>query len=124
MNKENANRDIDLQKIQILCDDFHARFDIGASLWVGGLIGLLISILSIYYNEQFSSDIGVNFNNTILAIVIVYAMFAVSAIGLLIRPKHKFLAYVDTLIVKVEKGESLPSLMELKKRRQQSVMTT
>lgn len=117
MDKENANKDIDLQKIQILCDDFHARFNVKASLWVGGLIGLLISILTIYYNKQFSSDISVNFSYTLLAIAIIYAMFAVSAIGLLITPRNRFLAYVDTLITKVEKGESLPSLVELKRRR-------
>jgi uncharacterized protein YacL len=115
MDKENVNRDIDLQKIQILSDDFQAYFNVGASIGVGGLIGLLILALTAYYNKQFSSDVMTNLYLTLIAVVGVYILFFV-LIKFLDKRSNEFLAFVDKLQAKVEKGENLPLLTKLKKR--------
>lgn len=110
------NRDIDLQKIQILSEDFHAWFDVGASVWVGGFIGLLILILTVYYNKQFSPDVMLNLVLTFIAAVIVYVVFAIFARMFMNKARNEFLAFIDELLAKVEKGDSLPSVTELRKR--------
>lgn len=110
------NRDIDLQKIQALDSYFQTWFNTGASIWVGGFIALLILILTVYYNKQFSSDVMVNLVLTIIAAVAVYAVLGLYGLHFMNKRSNEFLAFVDKLLAQVEKGERLPSLMELKKQ--------
>lgn len=108
------NRDIDLQKIQALDSHFQAWFNTGASIWVGGLIGFLILILTVYYNKQFSSDVMVNLVLTIITAVVAYAVLGIYGLHFMNKRSNEFLAFVDKLLAQVEKGERLPSLVELK----------
>jgi hypothetical protein len=110
------DKEIELQKIQALQNDFQAWFSAGASLWVGGLIGLLILILTVYYNKQFSPDAMVNWALTIITAGIVYAMFGIYGSWFMNKRSNEFLTFVDKLLAKVEKGEALGSIMELKKQ--------
>ena len=117
------DKDVELQKIQALQNDFQAWFNAGASLWVGGLIGLLILILTIYYNKQFSPDAMVNLVLTIITVGIVYVVFGIYGLWFMNNRSNAFLAFVDEQLDKVEKGKPLGSIMELKKQsRKKRVM--
>jgi uncharacterized membrane protein len=104
------NRDIELQKIQVLQNDFVAWFNAGSSLWVGGLIGLLILILTLYYNKQ------LGLVPTVIVIVFVYAVLGAYGTWFMNKRSIEFFAFVDELLTQVEKGEPLGSLMEIRRQ--------
>jgi hypothetical protein len=109
------NRDIDLQKIQSLDSYWQAWFNMGASIWVGSLIGFLILILTLYYNKQFSPDATVNLVFTIITAGTAYAVLGIYGSYFMNKRYNEYLAFVDKKLAQVEKGERLPSLTELKK---------
>jgi len=104
------NRDIGLQKIQALDSYFHAWFNTGASIWVGGFIALLILVVSLYYEGKLDLIL------TLISTLAVYAILGYSGMWFMNKRSNEFLAFVDKLLAQVEKGERLPSLMELKKQ--------
>jgi hypothetical protein len=66
------NRDIDLQKVQILNDWLQAGFDVVKDILIGVMIGLSLLIMTVYYNKQFSSDM---IQNAIIAIALIIILF-------------------------------------------------
>ena len=110
------DKEIELQKIQILQNDYEAWFNTGASLWVGGLIGLLILILTVYYNKQFNPNPALNLILTVITAIIVYILFAYYGIRFMNRRSNTFLALTDQLLANVEKGIPLGSVVELRKK--------
>jgi uncharacterized membrane-anchored protein len=114
--KKRFDKDVEFQKIQILQNDFQARFNLVSSLWVAGLVGLLILVLTVYYNKQFNPDATVNLVLTIVTIAVVYALFEHYGPRYMKKQSNEFLAFVDELLAKVEKGDALGSIMELKKQ--------
>lgn len=102
------DKDIKLQKIQALDSYFQAWFNTGASIWVGGFLALLIFILTLYYEGKLDIIL------TLITVLAVYAVLGYSGIRFMNKRSNEFLAFVDKLLAKVEKGETLPSLMELK----------
>lgn len=114
--KKAFDKDIELQKIQVLQNDFQAWFNTVGSLWVGGFIGLAIMILTVYYSRQFNPDANWNLVLSLISIAILYAMFGYYAPRFMNKRSNDFLVFVDELFANVEKGDALGSIMELKKK--------
>jgi uncharacterized protein YacL len=107
------DKDIELKKIDILESEFQEWFNMRSSLWVGGIIGFLLLILTVYYNKQFSSDPA---QNAIIALVLAVAVSLVLGYygtRYMSRKSNEFSVYIDDLIGKIEKGESLGLIAEL-----------
>jgi len=100
------NKDIDLQKIQILNDCFRAYFNISGSIIAGGFIALLVFFTTLYYA-------------TPVILLPVYTLlwvgFGYLGKRFLDNSYNEFLTFIDNLHMKVERGETLPSITELKK---------
>jgi F0F1-type ATP synthase membrane subunit a len=122
--KKPFDKDIELLKIQALQSEFQTWFNAGVSLWVAGLVGLLIAALTFYYNKQFSANANLNLFLTLVGIAVVYIVFRYYGIRRMERVSNRFLTFVDKLIAEVEKGNSLGSIMELRERFEKELKST
>jgi hypothetical protein len=101
------NRDVDLQKIQILNDWYQAYFNIVGSVIAGGFIGLVVLFTTLFYGNLLMLS---------MIFLILWVGFAIFGKRFLDKNYDAFLTYIDTLHRKVERGEALPSIMELRKK--------
>lgn len=113
--KRKKDKDVELKKIDVLDSNFQTWFNTLSSIWIGALIGVLILILTVYYNKQFSSNEMLNAAIAILFIMVAYVALGVWGTRFMSKRSNEHLAYVDTLLDKIEKGETLPSIIELNK---------
>jgi hypothetical protein len=111
------DKDCELQKIAVFDSYLVANVNAQYTFLAGGLIGILVLILTLFY-EGFFDVFGGRFLGLIpLAIILVGLFYAFSRILQSIKNQQtKNLALVFDLIGKVEKGESVPSLNELEKK--------
>jgi hypothetical protein len=108
--KKKMNKDVELQKIQIIAGNYQTWFNLGGSIVVGGLIGLPIAFLTLYY-EHLISLLVYSFG-----LGIVYVALGVGATWFMHRRNNEHLEFIDGLLERIENGEALPSLVELRKQ--------
>jgi hypothetical protein len=111
------DKDCELQKIAVFDSYLEANVNAQYRFLAGGLIGILVLVLSLFYEGVFNL-LGERLLGLIpFAIVLGGVFFAFSHILQFIKDQQaKHLSLIFDLVGKVEKGESLPSLTELKKK--------
>jgi ABC-type protease/lipase transport system fused ATPase/permease subunit len=114
------DKDCELQKIAVFNGYLEANVNAQFNFLAGGLIGILVLVLTLFYGGVFDV-FGGRFSGLIpFAIVLVGVFYAFSRILQIIRNQQtKYLSLVFDLISKVEKGEPTPSLNELQKKADQ-----
>ncbi len=86
------------------------------SFLAGGLIGVLILVITLFYEGVFDVFGGRFLGLVPLVFVLVVVFFAFSRIlGSIKNQQTRHLSLIFDLISKVEKGEQIPSLSELVK---------
>jgi hypothetical protein len=87
------------------------------SFLAGGLIGILVLVLTLFYEGVFDVFGGRLLGSIPFAIVLVGVFYAFNRILRSIKDQQaKYLSLVFDLISKVENGEPIPPLDELKKK--------
>lgn len=104
------NRDTEVLKLQILADYYHSEFTSFFSYLFTLIIGFSLFILTVYFEGIIPIEL------TLIFAVIGFIVFAVG-LFLFRREYHKNLDRIDKLIQQVNRGEPLPSLRELRKKR-------
>lgn len=102
-------RDVELQKIQILNDDFQSFLNLVYPVLAGFFIGMLILFLTLRYNVLISYPIYV-------ASLTLLALFVLSLLLWIRKLYRKHIIFISKLFVKIENYESLPSLEILKEK--------
>jgi len=111
------DKDYELQKIAVFDNYLVANVNAQYTFLAGGLIGILVLILTLFYEGVFDVFGGKFLGLIPLAIILVGLFYAFNRILQSIKDQQtKYLALVFDLISNVEKGEPLPSLNELKKK--------
>ena len=111
------DKDYELQKIAVFDNYLIANVNAQYTFLAGGLIGILVLILTLFYEGVFDVFGGKFLGLIPLAIILVGLFYAFNRILQSIKDQQtKYLALVFDLISNVEKGEPLPSLNELKKK--------
>jgi len=122
------DKDIELQKIQALDGYFHTRINTAYSLAISFIVGFIIFLGTLYYQGVFTiiPETSTNFWIAIAARTVNILIFTLILVGAVYYLRSKMLkstndvndrclAIIEDLLGKVEKGETLPSLTELKK---------
>ena len=111
------DKDCELQKIAVFSSHLEANVNAQFTFLAGGLIGILILVLTLFYEGVFDVFGGRFVGLIPFAIILVGVFYAFSRILQFIKDQQtKYLSLVFDLISKVEKGESIPSLNELQKK--------
>ena len=107
-----SNKDSDLLKIQILTDYYQASFSFFGSVVSGAIIGLLVVAITLRFENVFS-DITYYI---VLGVILIFASFYITRIY---RSYHSDLEKIDNLFIRVQNGETLPSITELRKMKKE-----
>ena len=111
------DKDCELQKIGAFRSFLEADVNAKFSFLAGGLIGILILVLTLFYEGVFDIFGGRLYGLIPLAVVLVVVFYLNFRILLSInRRQTKYLELVFDLISRVERGEQIPSLEELEKK--------
>ena len=111
------DKDCELQKIAVFDSYLESNVNAQYTFLAGGLIGILVLVLTLFYEGVFDVFGGRFFGLIPLAIILVGVFYAFWRILLSIKNQQtKYLSLVFGLISKVEKGEPIPSLNELEKK--------
>jgi hypothetical protein len=105
-----SNRDVDLQKVQILDNENQSWFNFLSAVVAGGIIGLLLFSAGVYEKNFLVGSIA--FGAT--------GIFMVWALDHMIKLQKRQLEKINKIVERIEKEESLPSLIELKKQLKDS----
>ena len=111
------DKDCELQKIAVF--DSYLRDNVNAqyTFLAGGLIGILVLVLTLFYEGVFDVFGGRFWGLIPFALVLVGVFYAFKLILQFIKDQQtKYLSLVFDLITKVEKGEPIPSLNELEQK--------
>lgn len=106
------NRDIDLLKIEILADYWQAKISFANSVLIAGFVGLLVLLLTIYYEGKIDA-ISLTIGSLAL-----YAILGIFGIRFIEKRHVEYMRRIEKLLRKIEEGEPLPSLVELKKMKE------
>jgi hypothetical protein len=101
--------DIELQKIQTLDSHFQTWFNFIGSIVTGVVIGLSIAFITLFYEGV------VGLALYFLAFAVVYAALGY-CLWFMRKRNDEYLEFIDSLYARIEKGETLPSLMELQRQ--------
>jgi hypothetical protein len=104
------NKDSDLLKIQILADYYQASFSFSGSLVSGILIGLFVVAITLRLESVLSDISYYVFLGLILIFFLSYGTRTY-------RSYHSDLEKIDNLFIRVQNGETLPSITELRKMK-------
>ena len=111
------DKDCELHKIAVFNSYLEANVNAQFSFLAGGLIGILVLVLTLFYEGVFDVFGGRYLGLIPFVVVLVGVFYAFSRLLQFIRSQHaKYLSLVFDLIGKVEKGEPIPSLNELEKK--------
>jgi hypothetical protein len=111
------DKDCELHKIVIFDDYLVANINAQYTFLAGGLIGVLVLGLTLFYGGVFDVFGGRLLGLIPFAIILVGIFYAFSRILKSIKKKQaQYLSLIFDLISKVEKGEPIPSLNELEKK--------
>lgn len=102
------NKDSDLLKIQILADYYQASFSFLGSIASGALIGLLVVVVTLRLENVLD---GITYYLS-LAVILAFLLFYGRRAY---RSYHSDLEKIDKLFIRVQNGETLPSITELRK---------
>jgi len=111
------DKDCELHKIVAFNNYLEANINSQFTFLAGGLIGILVLVLTLFYQGVFDV-FGSRFLGLIpLAIILSGIFYAFSQILKFIKDQQtKYLSLVFDLISKVEKGEPIPSQNELRRK--------
>jgi len=108
------DKDCELQKIGAFRSFLEADVNAKFSFLAGGLIGILILVITLFYEGVFDVFGGRLLGLVPFAVVLVGVFYAFSRILWSIKDEQtRNLSLIFSLISKVEKGEPIPSLSEL-----------
>ncbi len=111
------DKDCELHKIAVFNSYLEANVNAQFNFLAGGLIGILVLVLTLLYQGVFDIFGGRLLGLIPFAIVLFGIFYAFNVILKSIRnQQNKYLSLVFDLISKVEKNEPLPSLNELKRK--------
>jgi hypothetical protein len=111
------DKDCELQKIAVFEGYLSANVNAQYTFLAGGLIGILVLVLTLFYEGVFDVFGGRFLGLIPLAIILVGVFYANWRILQSIKDQQiKQLSLVFDLISKIEKGEPIPSLNELEKK--------
>jgi hypothetical protein len=111
------DKECELQKIAAFRSHLEADINAQFTFIAGGLIGILILIITFFYEGVFDVFWGRLVGLIPFAVVLVGVFYAFSRIMRSIKNNQtKHLSLIFDLINKVEKGEAIPSLSELLKK--------
>jgi hypothetical protein len=102
------DKEVELQKIQVLESGFQAWFGLISQILAGGIIGMIILLATIYYQGILNS-ITLTLSNFVVIGVVIIGLYYLN------KMHRQHLAYMSNLIRKVENREPLPSFSELAK---------
>lgn len=103
------DKDIELQKIQTLDSNSQTWFNLVGSIVASAFIGLIITFITLYYEGLVNLVIySIGFGAVYVAMYF--------SLKFMNKRSNEHLEYIDGLYAKIEKGEALPSLMELQKQ--------
>jgi hypothetical protein len=115
------DKDIELQKLGAFRSYLDADVNAQFSFLAGGLIGVLILVITLFYEGVFDGFGGRLFGLVPFAFILAGIFFAFSRILRSIKDQQtRHLSLIFDLISKVEKEEPIPSLSELKTMAQRS----
>jgi hypothetical protein len=104
------DKEVELQKIQVLESGFQAWFGLVSQILAGGIIGMIILLATIYY-QGILDLITLSLANSIVIAMVIVGLYYMN------KMHRQHLAYMSSLIQKVENCEPLPSFSELAKDR-------
>lgn len=111
------DKEIELQKIAVFNDYLQATVDPQYSFLAGGLIGILVLVFTLLYEGVFDVFGGRFLGLIPFTVILVGVFYTFSRILRSIKDQQtKYLSLIFALISKVERGEPIPSLNELKKQ--------
>jgi uncharacterized membrane protein affecting hemolysin expression len=119
------DKDIELQKLQAFESYFRTKINILYSLLISFIVGFLLLIMTLYYQGTFNffpyETYGLGGTLVNVAIFIALLLGASAFMKKYYLDKvndmnDECLNLVEELIAQVEKGETLPSMAELKKK--------
>lgn len=105
-----TKQDMGLQKIQVLENSYQRWFNLKATLFITLIIGFVILISTVTYQNLINLQIMV-FADLLIVVIFVFALYH------LYKSHKSHIQYIDGLIMKVEKGERLGSIEELRKSK-------
>lgn len=103
------DREVELQKIQILDSDFRGWFSFMASILSGAFIGLLILVATLFYQGT------IDYLGFWIGLIVVFAFVALFGGYFMRNMNNDHLSYINGLMQKIENCESLPSINQLAK---------
>jgi len=106
------NKDSDLLKIQILADYYQASFSFLGSIVSGAVIGFLVVAITLRLENVFSDISYYGFLGVIFSFFLFYGRRTY-------RSYHSDLEKIDKLFIRVQNGETLPSITELRKTKKE-----
>lgn len=104
------NRDTEILKLQILADYYHSGFTSLASFIFGFAIAWFASIIALFFQNAIDVQ-------TYIFGIIVGFIWLLGGLFFSFREYHKNFGRIDKLIQQVNRGEPLPPLRELRKKR-------
>lgn len=102
-------RDVELQKIQVLNNDFRSFLNLTYPILAGFFVGMLILFLTLRYQTLISYPIYV-------VALISLALFVIGLLLLIRKIHQKHHIFISKLLQKIENYESLSSLEILKEQ--------
>ena len=117
------DRDCELQKIAAFRSYLEANVNSQFTFLAGGLIGILVLVITLFYDGVFDVFGGRFLGFIPFALILVGVFYAFSRILRLIKDQQtRHLSLIFDLISEVEKGQPIPSLNELWKKVAQKNM--
>jgi cbb3-type cytochrome oxidase subunit 3 len=111
------DKDCELQKVGAFRSYLEANINAQFSFLAGGLIGILVLVVTLFYEGIFDVFGGRFLGLIPFVIVLIGVFYAFSRILRSIKDQEtRNLSLIFDLISKVEKGEPIPSLTELKQK--------
>ena len=102
------DRDAELLKVQVVADYCHTNFTFFTTLTISGFFGFNVLILGLTIQNLIDP---VKF---LIAIIIVFVVTVVS-FRIVLNEYHHSLDKIQGFFTQIEKGESLPTLKEMRK---------
>jgi hypothetical protein len=109
-----TQQDIDLQKIQVLESSFQGWFNFKTSLVAGSVVGILILIATLQYENIFPL-----YSIPIFYLIVLLAGFYM--VSDLRKTHEDHISFVNSLMLRVERREKLESIEELRKIKKESL---
>lgn len=104
--KEPFDKEIELQKIQLLNDDYQSYFNVAGSILAGGFVSLTVLIITLF----------LFFTLVALILIVVVSVLIVYAFVWLELRKRNFFALIDELTEKIRNNETIEPMSKLRKR--------